>query len=192
MSAPRTGINEIQEIPPYRPRGLPQGAIIVVDPTGTFTPPGQAAAAPEPVDIQQYLTAVTTSSLDSEDRTCGICTEAYNEQTENQEESQHTPVKLPCGHVFGSECITSWLSPETGRSNTCPLCRHELFPARQQPTTSNDGQGQWMRVNTADIPANVLAALQRQMPGMPDALQVIGGYTESVGRTIQRQRSDSS
>ena len=47
---------------------------------------------------------------------CAICHETY---------AAENPVRLPCGHEFGFECISTWLSPEGGRT-TCPLCRHQL------------------------------------------------------------------
>ena len=192
MSTPPAGPYQLQEIPPYRPGTQAPSFVVVIDPNGTFVPPGaSAAAAPEPIDIQQYLTPVTTSTLAPEDRICGICTEAYHDtpSQEQEKEPQHTPVKLPCGHVFGSECITSWLSPETGKSNTCPMCRLELFPAQQPPRTIGDGQGEWIRVDTADIPDDVLAALQRQMQRQQ---QMQGGNAEGVDRVVQRQRSGSN
>ncbi|CAB4254827.1 similar to Saccharomyces cerevisiae YDR143C SAN1 Ubiquitin-protein ligase [Maudiozyma barnettii] len=34
----------------------------------------------------------------------------------------HSPVKLPCNHVFGRECIYKWSKNE----NSCPLCRHKI------------------------------------------------------------------
>lgn len=30
------------------------------------------------------------------------------------------PVRLPCQHVLGSECIKRWISPTEGGQNTCP------------------------------------------------------------------------
>ncbi|KAK1759348.1 hypothetical protein QBC47DRAFT_398159 [Echria macrotheca] len=45
------------------------------------------------------------------------------------------PALLPCGHVFGSECLDEWLQAH----NNCPSCRlelkykwckHRVFPAR--------------------------------------------------------------
>lgn len=36
-----------------------------------------------------------------------------------KEEDCHSPVEMPCGHVFGLSCIKEWLTS----SNTCPMCR---------------------------------------------------------------------
>ncbi|CAO2147643.1 unnamed protein product [Urochloa humidicola] len=56
---------------------------------------------------------------------CAICFEDF-------EDGEEVSV-MPCshGHEFHDKCIAKWL----GRSNTCPLCRHQL------PTTRGvDGQ----------------------------------------------------
>lgn len=44
----------------------------------------------------------------------------------------HTPVVLPCKHVFCDNCISSWLE----MNSTCPLCRK---PIRQH--------GDWLHAN---------------------------------------------
>ena len=53
---------------------------------------------------------------------CRICWNDY--------EGEDRPVKLPCGHLFGEECIIAWsrgITPN-GRHNGCPYCRAELLP----------------------------------------------------------------
>ncbi|XP_043940224.1 E3 ubiquitin-protein ligase RNF181 isoform X2 [Protopterus annectens] len=37
-------------------------------------------------------------------------------------EEEETVKKMPCEHFFHSGCILPWL----GKTNSCPLCRHEL------------------------------------------------------------------
>lgn len=55
-----------------------------------------------------------------------MCKEPFDTKTDGDEAGEH-PVKLPCGHVFGSACIEIWLSPEKEGKSTCPYCRHQLF-----------------------------------------------------------------
>lgn len=45
-----------------------------------------------------------------------ICSICLNNSTKNE-----CVVKLPCGHEFHQNCITTWL--EESSSNGCPLCR---------------------------------------------------------------------
>ena len=53
---------------------------------------------------------------------CSICWSDYD--------GDDQAVVLPCGHVFGEECIIAWASGVTprGRHNGCPYCRAELLP----------------------------------------------------------------
>ena len=57
---------------------------------------------------------------------CSICRENFGDQSDGIEEPE-VQVYLPCHktHTMGSHCITKWLE----HNNTCPICRHELFPA---------------------------------------------------------------
>ncbi|KAK6461652.1 mating-type transcriptional regulator [Scheffersomyces coipomensis] len=34
----------------------------------------------------------------------------------------HSAIKMPCGHIFGKECLSEWLKEHT----TCPLCRSSV------------------------------------------------------------------
>ncbi|KAG0668473.1 hypothetical protein C6P45_004633 [Maudiozyma exigua] len=59
-----------------------------------------------------------------------------NVETDNDEHPKylHSPVELPCHHIFGRECIYKWSRNE----NSCPLCRHkiaELTEAQNQQQT---------------------------------------------------------
>jgi hypothetical protein len=46
---------------------------------------------------------------------CNICLEQYGADT--------TVTKLPCRHVFHTECIKAWLC---GEKINCPVCRHDV------------------------------------------------------------------
>ncbi|CCD26040.2 ubiquitin-protein ligase SAN1 NDAI_0G02630 [Naumovozyma dairenensis CBS 421] len=51
-----------------------------------------------------------------------------NSSSTNIEEAEepvylHSPVKLPCDHIFGRECLYKWSKLE----NSCPLCRHKII-----------------------------------------------------------------
>lgn len=98
------------------------------------------------------LEKVDLSVLAGEDRRCGICLLDYGEgeptksSTGNATEATICvhPVRLPCDHCFGSECLSHWLSPFPigGSGNSCPICRKELFspwPAATDPDDLDHG-----------------------------------------------------
>lgn len=65
---------------------------------------------------------------------CTICREQY--ATGCHQDVVH----LPCGHLFGRECIATWLSPDVRpRANTCPMCRAVLFNIHRQHEHDFDG-----------------------------------------------------
>ena len=69
----------------------------------------------EAMTVQQDSTDGTTTGDDAE-----------------EERFLHSPLLLPCGHVFGRKCMYKW----TRLENTCPLCRHiivENDQYQQQP-----------------------------------------------------------
>lgn len=43
-------------------------------------------------------------------------------------EEEETVRKMPCEHHFHSSCILPWL----GKTNSCPLCRHELLTDNEE------------------------------------------------------------
>ena len=70
---------------------------------------------------------------------CAICHETY---------ASEAAVRLPCGHEFGFECISTWLSPEGGRT-TCPLCRHQLVPGATSSPEAEETSAIWENLVTA-------------------------------------------
>jgi hypothetical protein len=57
--------------------------------------------------IASLLTPLTSPSEDK----CSICHDTYD--------LEHQPVMLPCGHVFGKQCMSYWLTDTI--EDTCPL-----------------------------------------------------------------------
>ncbi|EFC44897.1 hypothetical protein NAEGRDRAFT_5673, partial [Naegleria gruberi] len=48
------------------------------------------------------------------DQSCAVCICDFEECDEL--------IRLPCGHVFHKDCVSTWLNEH----NTCPTCRYEL------------------------------------------------------------------
>ena len=71
--------------------------------------------------LQQRFTEPSADQL-QRSPLCGICWSDYD--------GDDRPVSLPCGHVFGRECVIAWTrgTTPTGRHNGCPCCRAELLP----------------------------------------------------------------
>ena len=61
-----------------------------------------------------------TAELDN-NASCLICQEPFFTG-----EKPETPIKLPCGHLFGFSCILTWAS-KPGTAKTCPLCRKDVL-----------------------------------------------------------------
>ena len=72
------------------------------------------------------LPVVPVESLPSVDRTCSICFSPYQNRvflSASLDLPAEVPLSLPCGHVLGRECISTWLTSH----ETCPICRRQLI-----------------------------------------------------------------
>lgn len=71
--------------------------------------------------LQQRFTSPPPDAIQS-DHQCHICWTEYT--------SSDPAIQLPCGHIFGQECILAWAqgSKPNGRHNACPTCGAELLP----------------------------------------------------------------
>lgn len=73
-----------------------------------------------------------TANLRDEQKSCHICMEPFTGGL-----LQELPVLLPCGHIFGKDCMIKWLSSDGDRSpRNCPMCRAKLFP--QSPSSNSE------------------------------------------------------
>ena len=79
---------------------------------------------------------------------CAICHETY---------AAEQAVRLPCGHEFGFECISTWLSPEGGRT-TCPLCRHQLVAGTTSALDDPEVQAEALAIFQ-----NIITAVERDI-----------------------------
>ena len=80
------------------------------------------------------LPEVLLNDLDDESKKCAICRGPYGENVSFNEGKPEVPVKLPCNHIFGKECLTILLSPKVGfwlGVRSCPLCRREIEGIRE-------------------------------------------------------------
>ncbi|KAL9137521.1 MAG: hypothetical protein Q9175_001264 [Cornicularia normoerica] len=82
------------------------------------------------------LPKVNSRDLPS-DAECMICQEEYGTVASDNGVIEH-PVLLPCLHHVGSECIATWLSPEDGPGNSCPMCRTVFFPSQSEDYIDED------------------------------------------------------
>ena len=87
-----------------------------------YTPKASAKTVQHFIDS---LPDVPLESLAEDDRNCGICRGAYNQDPSLLNGLPETVMRLPCGHVFGELCLTVLLSPkpEGWEHRLCPLCR---------------------------------------------------------------------
>ena len=68
-----------------------------------------------------------------DDRKCIICLQETG--TMSQETGFiEVRLRLPCNHIVGSGCITTWLQ----ENNTCPICRRVLFAQGQEDEDEED------------------------------------------------------
>ena len=104
----------------------------------------------ETFEVAEYLLTklepTNLEDLDPADRVCVICQHEF--RISEHDKRSHTPVKTPCGHVFGKKSIMKWLEAlnfwgleeeyrnlpaedirlVTDGKTSCPVCRREFFP----------------------------------------------------------------
>lgn len=57
----------------------------------------------------------------------------------------HRAIKMPCGHIFGKDCLFHWLKQHT----TCPLCRASVAEPETADSNANSS------ISMFDVPSNI-------------------------------------
>ena len=83
--------------------------------------------------VLESLPVLSLADLAKDSRECVICLEPY--QTSPHHLKQEIPIRLPCSHIFGKNCLLHWLKspPENYNNNSCPICRTILFERDVSP-----------------------------------------------------------
>lgn len=134
---------------------------------------------------------------DQFDRECRICFEPYREcaisgaATQDDASGLYTsisgedPVRLPCNHIFGQQCLEHWLR----RHDQCPKCRRVLLPPIVDPDDSEEGQPGSVLEGESETDVDDEPAL-----GLPEASNILrlltnilleGSYKPENGRHLQ-------
>ncbi|QLL31969.1 hypothetical protein HG536_0C01370 [Torulaspora globosa] len=97
---------------------------------------------------------------------------AHSSQGPNDGETptyKHSPVRLPCDHVFGRECLFKWSQLE----NSCPLCRHKIVDA----APGNSGGSS---ENMANLNAEAFERIRQALYNTPQAETAEGGGSDTA------------
>ncbi|KAF6228013.1 hypothetical protein HO133_007741 [Letharia lupina] len=116
------------------------------------------------------LRYVRRGVLEKGDQRCFICMEDYG-TTPSENGTIERAVILPCNHIMGSECISTWLSPRAqggAGNNTCPVCRHVLFRRVQRPPIPQPNDAEHMRIHTVLVNRCVGLSAQLGLNHMPE------------------------
>ena len=91
------------------------------------------------------LKPLSLMDLPKNNRDCPICLEPYLTPCPGER-----PVRLPCHHVMGKDCLQKWVKSDVRNrnNNACPYVRHLLFSL---PTLPLYTRGQTSLVGCADL-----------------------------------------
>lgn len=101
----------------------PSSAIRAVPMTVDAPAQGTARAARILREVLAKCVAPNPADLKDDELSCIICQQPFLTIADPE-----TPLRLPCGHVCGSNCIMKWLNPlSPDAHNTCPMCREPIL-----------------------------------------------------------------
>eukprot|EP00163_Fabomonas_tropica_P030034 TRINITY_DN6653_c0_g1_i1.p1 TRINITY_DN6653_c0_g1~~TRINITY_DN6653_c0_g1_i1.p1 ORF type:complete len:336 (+),score=31.97 TRINITY_DN6653_c0_g1_i1:562-1569(+) len=104
---------------------------------------GKQPADPKFVDDLPMI--MIDKTLVSNELACSVCTSNF--------EYKEKAMKLPCNHIFHSDCIKPWFKT----AHTCPMCRHEI-PTSQETNKGSETGGVGAASSSSDLPSPAAAA----------------------------------
>lgn len=84
----------------------------------------------------EFSKPVKLEDLELEDQRCDICLESFARVDDDKRPEQ--PISLPCGHVFGKECISDWIGVRLGRNSD----EHDIDVVEDDEDEEDEQDGQ--------------------------------------------------
>ncbi|KAL9077209.1 MAG: hypothetical protein Q9161_000475 [Pseudevernia consocians] len=157
---------------------------------------GTSEASPTRAEtFLQSLPPLSLTDLPHDNKDCPICMEPYLAAQHNE-----SPVRLPCTHVMGKDCLQSWLNSSNlnRNNNTCPMCRAVLFKrdmaalAHQLRTnTTNTMLDRGWDVDRQRGPRR-LDGLPSQYPGDSEVGAVVGRPQRTRAPTLEELNEENA
>ena len=157
---------------------------------------GTSEASPTRAEtFLQSLPPLSLTDLPHDTKDCPICMEPYLAAQHNE-----SPVRLPCTHVMGKDCLQSWLNSSTlnRNNNTCPMCRAVLFKrdiaalAHQLRTnTTNTMLDRGWDVDRQSGPPR-LHELPSRYPGLSEEGAVVGRPQRTRAPTLEELNEENA
>jgi hypothetical protein len=97
--------------------------------------PIQDTPSPSPVPSSNYSRTLGFEDFQSDysvstDSVLNDLNDSPDFASLNEITDQDSAIRLPCGHIFGLECLRRWFAPRSemgGGGTTCPLCRRVVY-----------------------------------------------------------------
>lgn len=100
------------------------------------------------VNQGDVLKPVDLDDIEPENRECDICREPFGPSSDNPT-SPEVPVSLPCGHIFGKDCLENWIAVAGGRGDSG---EHENRLDDDSPDEERTGEvGQAAETSVVDL-----------------------------------------
>ncbi|KAF2144900.1 uncharacterized protein K452DRAFT_295473 [Aplosporella prunicola CBS 121167] len=137
---------------------------------------------------------LAVQEIREEDRKCGICRTPYGETDSDSEigSEPESPVRIKaCGHIFGLDCLKSWIDAGIDSSSQCPTCRAVLFnDDTESPFISLIYP--WGDDSNLTVPAEAADRISEGVYGVPprmnmEALPLMGSHDDRAF-TLDHQR----